>query len=87
MPGGDANHFFRSLFNYVSTATAAQMALDNLQWILAWTWNAFDTLSGGEPGVRDGPGGPLVFGMPGTWGTSMPKACFSSLPDTSPLMG
>ena len=33
------------------------MALDNLQWILAWTWNAFDTLSGGEPGVRfDGPG-------------------------------
>ena len=87
MPGGDANHFFRNLFNYVSTANAAQMALDNLQWILAWTWNAFDTLSGGEPGVRDGPGGPLVFGMPGTWGTSMPKACFSSLPDTSPLMG
>jgi len=40
MPGGDANHFFRSLFNYVSTATAAQMALDNLQWILAWTWKA-----------------------------------------------
>ena len=68
MPGGDANHFFRSLFNYVSTATAAQMALDNLQWILAWTWNAFDTLSGGEPGVRNGPGGPLVIGMPGTVG-------------------
>ena len=51
----------------VGTA-AAQMALDNLQWILAWTWNAFDTLSGGEPGVRDGPGGPLVIGMPGTVG-------------------
>ena len=60
--------FFRNLFNYVSTANAAQMALDNLQWILAWTWNAFDTLSGGEPGVRDGPGGPLVIGMPGTVG-------------------
>jgi hypothetical protein len=68
MPGGDANHFFRSLFNYVSTATAAQMALDNLQWILAWTWNAFDTLSGGEPGVRNGPGGPLILGMPATMG-------------------
>ena len=68
MPGGDANHFFRSLFNYVSTATAAQMALDNLQWILAWTWSAFDTLSGGEPGVRNGLGGPLVIGMPATVG-------------------
>ena len=44
------------------------MALDNLQWILFWTWNLYDQLAGGEPGVRDGPGGPIVIGMPGTDG-------------------
>ena len=58
-------------------ATRAQLAADNLDWILYWEWSNGDTLSGGEPDMTDGPGGPIkVLGDPGT----MPGAGAAATP-------
>lgn len=68
MPGANNKHFFRNLFAYIDNATHAQMVADNLDWILYWQWPMFDTLKGGQPGMRDGAAGPIKVGNPGTPG-------------------
>jgi len=64
MPTGDAKHFMRNLFHYISTATRQQLIADNLDWILFWEWSAYDELSKVSEGVTDGPGGPVIIGPP-----------------------
>jgi len=68
MPGGNNKHAMRNLFEYINNATQAQLAADNLDFILYWEWSMFDTLSGGEPGMRNGAAGPIIIGNPGTPG-------------------
>jgi hypothetical protein len=63
-PTGDAKHFMRNLFHYISTATRQQLIADNLDWILFWEWSAYDELSKDSEGVTDGPGGPVIIGPP-----------------------
>ena len=63
-PTGDAKHFIRNLFHYISTATRQQLIADNLDWILFWEWSAYDELSKVSEGVTDGPGGPVIIGPP-----------------------
>ena len=57
-------HFLRHLFQYVRTATRAQLLAANLDWILFWEWCTYDTLAGGTMGMTDGPGGPVIIGDP-----------------------
>ena len=64
MPGGNNMHFLRHLFQYVRTATRAQLLAANLDWILFWEWCTYDTLAGGTMGMTDGPGGPVIIGDP-----------------------
>ena len=68
MPGGNAMHFMRGLHEYFGTATRAQLDADGLHFILGVAPSVYDTLSGGEPGMHDGPGGPVRVGDPGTPG-------------------
>lgn len=67
MPGGNNKHGMRNLFNCVRNATQVQLAADGLDWILFWERSMFGTLSDGKPGMRDGPGGPIISN-PGTPG-------------------
>jgi hypothetical protein len=64
MPGGNNMHFLRHLFQYVRTATRAQLLAANLDWILFWEWCTYDTLAGGMMGMTDGPSGPVIIGDP-----------------------
>ena len=66
MPGGNNKHFMHHLHNYIHTANRAQLDADGLHWILGFAISGYDTLSGGTPGMRDGAGGAVVIGDPGT---------------------
>ena len=76
MHGGNNKHAMRNLFEYVNNATQVQLAADNLDFILFWEWSMFDTLSGGEPGMRDGAAGPIKIGNPGTPGDMHAEGMF-----------
>ena len=75
MPGGNAMHFMRNVLEYFGISTRAQLDADGLHFILGVAPSVYDTLTGGSPGMHDGPGGPVRIADPGTQGDMQLEMC------------